>query len=83
MLGGMSKFYELSFEIQIKKLRNTTFLSIIIGAIVGYELLLNHHHFWALLTAIISLQVAIGSAILMGDIRKDLKSVREIVERKD
>jgi len=69
----MPQFHDLSLEIQIKKLRNTAIASFVIGAIIIYSLLLHDHWGWAGWVALITLQVASGSAIMRADIKRDLE----------
>ena len=71
---------ELPLQRQIDKLRNTMFLSIVIGAIVFYVFVTHEHYVWALLDAIITAQVVCGSAIIRADIKQDLRALRELAK---
>jgi hypothetical protein len=71
---------ELSLKQQIWKLSKTGLVSTAIGAVTSYSLYGHDHQGWALIVAIVTLEIACGSMIIVGDIKRDLRTVCETRE---
>jgi hypothetical protein len=74
--SGMAKLYELSLETQVKKLRRTAIAGAVLGAAAFCGLALHQHWLIAMLDAIITVQVTVGSTIMMNDVKKDLQEAQ-------
>ncbi|MDE1901887.1 MAG: hypothetical protein KGI37_09620 [Alphaproteobacteria bacterium] len=73
----MAKFYELALHVQIRRLCTTGILFLLAGGYASYELAFYHHLMWAFLIAVIALQAATGSFIIMSDLKKDLQDQKK------
>jgi predicted membrane channel-forming protein YqfA (hemolysin III family) len=69
----MSKLYELSYEIQIRRVRRTAIACLIAGSWATFSLVAHHQKLWAALIAIVTTQAVIGSVIMIADLRRDIK----------
>ena len=68
----MAKLYQLSLKDQARRLRRTALISLLGGGWLASALLAHGHHVWAILVTVISLQTAIGSTIMMKDVKRDI-----------